>query len=450
MQESSGLTRRQSTRTCRGGRITTISHTSRISLSSCRSADLRPDGMPHVRRRSSLSCGLEKKGAVGPSTAASDPTLASVHLRSKQLSDPWTSQSLQADMEAPRPDARSRLSCCMGAGQTVPPAQMVHTTRQRSHPSPDCVQDSVSLPLVPRGHLHPVQAPVPTPPQQQGAAADSDPFLDETSNSRCTQYTTSSSQLPAYADVQVWADRAPDDRAGDALCAPHGVFCGYGGATHAPPQQNNAPTHLPWADELSTYSPTCRGAGTLSSGPRSRGGGQPHACTCCALAAGAGDMHPACACASVQTSRSVSSSPTRPRRAFLGGCEIRGTLSRALAEIGGQSSGSFALDNGSGNGSNGLACVAGGAGVIGTSFLGYPFDTWRSTDIEGVSEQTNAHTSPALSALLLRRASVGSAVMRASESEQVPREPYLGTFRLPAREGAAVMPPSTCRECVHA
>lgn len=342
----------------------------------------------------------------------------------------------------------------------TPPATVVHAARQRSLLSPDCVQDSVSLPLVPRGNAHVVYpAEAPSPPQPQGAAADSDPFLDEDSNSGFTQYTTSSSQLPAYGYGQVWDSHTPGVHAGDALCAGQdgqGAFRGYGGTP--PTHQTNPPTRLPWADELSTYSPTCRGVGPNSHGQCGQCGGQTHACTCCRLQAAEGrDMHPAFACASVRTSRSISSSPTRPHKAFLGGCEIRGTLSRALAEIGGQSSGSLALDNGSGNGSNGLACVAGGAGVIGTSFLGYPFDTWRSTDLEGASEHEQLQHAarpqhagvpgnPALAALLRRR-SAGSSGVHEALAERVSREPYLGPFRLPAAEGPAT-PPPTRRECV--
>ena len=441
---------KHSTRLCRGGRVTTFSQTSRLSLSSRISSDLQTatDLLPPPRRRCSLSSGLEQSKRAPVATASglsttSSPTLPSVHLRSKQLSDPNTSQSLQADVDAPGPAAtvlmrqglRGRQATAAAAVRPTRAAIAIHAARVRGHAAVECAQDSVSLPLDPSAtNVRRCDAAT-SPPQPHAAPAWSDPFLD--SNSVCVSRSTTSAHVPQHVS-------ATDDS-----CASGAVYDVSGGYMGVP--SGRSPRAPPAAADLTAGIPSSH-VPPNSNAERGQCGIQR-----CGVANGRWEADVATgtvissACVSVRCSRSASSSPTRPRKAFLGGNEIHGTLSRALAELGGQSSGSLGLYDSS----NGLAGVAGGGGFLDPSYLGYPDGSWQTLcgphcraerqepEISQHASTAEAHSKPALAALQRRHAALAAARnpgVRAVNDERMSQEPYLGTCRLPQHVAAAAPP----------
>eukprot|EP00892_Ulva_mutabilis_P011527 jgi/Ulvmu1/8747/UM048_0001.1 len=415
---------RTETRSCHGGQITTISHCSpRPSLFSCSSSDLRTDLLLMHRRHSSLGSGPLKPqhAPVGAfSSSASGPTLPSAGVRSKLISEVCTSQSLQTDSHnvaaaaaaRPGPVARQPLTAV---------ASSVHVVRRQDPGTADCTLDSVSIPLAPathdvgRGAQHRAQRAAEGMPAQDHS--DSDPFLDEDTLTA----TLSDCDTPLYAQDHLshTYTAGPHDWAVEAPHGAHDTFGRYRSAL----AMDAAWDAVPWADDPPPSEPGM----PCERSPR---------CSCDACCDGGAHAPPVFACASVRSTRSVSSSPSRPRRAFLGGCEIHGTMTRALAELDAASSGSLGILN-TGR-SHALACRDGGGGLLSPRFQGAPCDAQRHREGTLRSGAHSAHSAHAATAPVGGCAAqhgcacaTGAGGESALECERVRGEAYLGMCRLP-------------------
>lgn len=323
------------------------------------------------------------------------------------------SNSLQA--EAERPSSVRHSAPAPPLPRLPPIATAVHAIPGRQAAATGCGQDTVSIPLEPvvhaTNHSH-RQGGAATPSH---ACTDSDPFLDE--DTRSASLSCSDGPSPCGCCRSHSRAATPPGWRRNAAYAVRGACSSFDG----PEATSPAWDAVPWADDT----PPSDAAAPLRHVAH---------CRCRRCRANPVDLsdelrRAAYAFASVGSSGTASSESSNPQQAFLGSREIYGTLSRALAELGAQSSGPLDVLEDS---DQGLACGAGGSGVFGTSFLGQ-FDTCLNGEVPGgcLDAVRNPLQPRDVAPWRCGHGSDGAVSASAADVVKVQGEAYLGTCRLP-------------------